>query len=105
MCNFVRNFLQIYTHCVYVQTFYALFYTKGMRVSPQIIEKLINDKNFRLKTALALQVSERNVQILAEKNSDNLTKMAAVMVYRGEGFTDEDIFDAHTIAHNTASSN
>lgn len=105
MCKKVRKkFARKHNVCIFVKS-YEQNYTKGMRVSPQIIEKLINDKNFRLKTALALQVSERNVQILAEKNSDNLTKMAAVMVYRGEGFTDEDIFDAHTIAHNTASSN
>ncbi|WP_445453139.1 hypothetical protein [Flavobacterium sp. 25HG05S-40] len=64
-----------------------------MRVSQIIIEKLLNDKNFRLSTALALEVSERNVQNLAKANSDNLTKMSAVKVYKDNGFTDEEIFE------------
>lgn len=63
-----------------------------MRVTQIIIEKLLNDKNFRLTTALALGVSERNVQKLAQANSDNLTKMAAVKVYYQFGFCDEEIF-------------
>jgi hypothetical protein len=64
-----------------------------MKVSTLIIEKLLNDKNFRLNTALALNVTERNVQILAEKNSDNLTKMAAVKYYMSTGLTEKQIFE------------
>lgn len=64
-----------------------------MKVSALIIEKLLNDKKFRLSTALALGVSERNVQQLAERNSDNLTKMAAVQYYRSTGLKDKDIFE------------
>lgn len=64
-----------------------------MKVSTLIIEKLLNDKNFRLNTALALNVTERNVQILAEKNSDNLTKMAAVKYYKSTGLTEKQIFE------------
>ena len=67
-----------------------------MKVTQLIIEKLLNDKKFRLSTALALGVSERNVQQLAQRNSDNLTKMAAVKVYREHGFTDEQIFETVT---------
>ena len=62
-----------------------------MRVTPLILEKLLNDKNFRLNTALALGVSERNVQILAEKNSDNLTKAAAIEFYKSTGLTEDQI--------------
>lgn len=68
-----------------------------MRVSPLIIEKLLNDKNFRLNTALALGVTERNVQILADKNSDNLTKMAAVKYYKSTGLTEEEIFETEKV--------
>jgi hypothetical protein len=64
-----------------------------MKVSQIIIEKLLNDKEFRLKTALALKVSERNIVERARANSDNLTKMAAVKVYHEFGFTDEQIFE------------
>ena len=72
---------------------YEQKYTFKMKVSALIIEKLLNDKKFRLSTALALGVSERNVQQLAERNSDNLTKMAAVQYYRSTGLKDKDIFE------------
>ncbi|RKS00464.1 hypothetical protein [Flavobacterium sp. 102] len=66
-----------------------------MKIAQLVIEKLLNDQNFRLNTALALGVSERNVQILAEKNSvnSNLTKMAAIEYYKSTGLKEEDIFE------------
>lgn len=67
-----------------------------MKVSALIIQKLLKDKKFRLSTALALGVTERNVQQLAERNSDNLTKMAAVEYYRSTGLSDEQIFETAT---------
>lgn len=76
-----------------------------MRVSPLILEKLTNDKNFRLNTAIALGVSELNVKRLAKANSDNLTKAAAVIYYRKEGFNDEQIFEVETVAHQSLSNN
>lgn len=75
---------------------YEQKYTFKMKVSALIIEKLLNDKKFRLSTALALGVSERNVQQLAERNSDNLTKMAAVQYYRSTGLKDKDIFETNS---------
>lgn len=68
-----------------------------MNVSTLIIEKLLNDKDFRLRTALALGVTERNVQILASKNSDNLTKAAAVRFYKSTGIKEKDIYEPETI--------
>ncbi|WP_445454066.1 hypothetical protein [Flavobacterium sp. 25HG05S-40] len=67
-----------------------------IKVSQLILEKLLNDKNFRLNTALALNISERSVERLAERQSDNLTKMAAVNFYRSTGLTDEQIFESET---------
>ena len=67
-----------------------------MKVKPLIIEKLLNDKIFRLKTALALGVTERNVQQLAERNSDNLTKMAAVKFYKSTGLKESEILETET---------
>lgn len=67
-----------------------------MRVAQIITEKLLNDRNFRLKTAIALSITENGVRKLAKGNSDNLTKMAAVKVYREAGFTDEQIFELQT---------
>lgn len=70
-----------------------------MKVSQLIIEKLLNDKNFRLNTAIALGVTERNVQILAEKNTvnSNLTKMAAIEYYKSTGLKEEEIFEAEVV--------
>jgi hypothetical protein len=68
-----------------------------MNVSTTILEKLLNDKDFRLRTALALGVTERNVQILAKNNSDNLTKAAAVKFYKTTGLKDREIFEQETI--------
>lgn len=67
-----------------------------MRVSQFIIEKLLNDKEFRLKTAAALLVSENNIRKLAKNNSDNLTKMAAIEFFRSTGLTDDQIFEHQT---------
>lgn len=64
-----------------------------MRVSPLIIEKLTNDKIFRLNTAIALGVSELNVKRLAESNSDNLTKAAAVKYFLSTGLTESEILE------------
>lgn len=68
-----------------------------MRVSPLILEKIKNDRVFRQYTAIALGVTERNVEILGTKNSDNLTKAAAVKFYLSTGLKEEDIFESETI--------
>lgn len=74
-----------------------------MKVSQLIIGKLLNDKNFRLNTAIALNVTERNIQILADKNStnSNLTKMAAIKFYKSTGLKESEIFETQTAAHNS----
>ena len=68
-----------------------------MRVSTLILEKLLNDQNFRLSTAKALGVSEGNIRARAKDNSDVLTKMAAVIYYRSTGLTDEQIFETEKV--------
>lgn len=64
-----------------------------MNISLLIKEKLLNDKEFRLSTALALNVSERNVQELAKRGSDNLTKAAAVKYFKSTGLKESEIFE------------
>lgn len=68
-----------------------------MRVSSLILEKIKNNREFRQYTALALGVTERNVEILGTKNSDNLTKAAAVKFYLSTGLKEEEIFEKETI--------
>jgi hypothetical protein len=72
-----------------------------MKVSQIIIEKLLSDKKFRLNTALALNVTERNIQILADKNSENsnLTKASAIKFYKTTGLKEEDIFETESISN------
>jgi len=66
-----------------------------MKISQLIIEKLLNDKNFRLNTALVLGTTERMVQINAQNNTvnGNLTKIAAVNYFKSQGFQEEEIFE------------
>lgn len=63
-----------------------------MKVSQTILQKLANDADFRLNTALALKVSERTIKDYVKCESDNLTKYAAVLYYKKCGFTEEQIF-------------
>ena len=70
-----------------------------MKVSNKLLEKLTNDLNFRLKTALALECSERNVMSLVSqerkgkpKRTKGLLAERAINFYRSEGLTDEEIF-------------
>lgn len=71
---------------------YEQNYNFFMNVSDLILEKILNDRDFRMKTALALGVTERNVQILAQKNSDNLTKYAAFVFFKSTGLKEKEIF-------------
>lgn len=68
-----------------------------MKVSQLILDKIKNDREFRQYTAIALGVTERNVELLAERKSDNLTKYKAVIYYKSTGLEDKDIFEAETI--------
>lgn len=66
-------------------------------LSPQIIECIITDTNFRLKLALALEIGERPVYNTAKKYKDKpfgnstFTKMAAVKFFEQEGYSIDDI--------------
>lgn len=64
-----------------------------MKVHNIILEKIKNDLTFRLQLALALNISERQVQNLGKKNSENLTKYKAVEFYKSQGLTEDEIFE------------
>ena len=80
--------------CIFVKSYEQKYKTK-MKISQLIIEKLLNDKNFRLNTALVLGTTERMVQINAQNNTvnGNLTKIAAVNYFKSQGFQEEEIFE------------
>ncbi|MBC7749557.1 MAG: hypothetical protein H7Z76_13455 [Methylotenera sp.] len=68
-----------------------------MKVSQIIIEKLLNDRDFRLGTALAMKISENNVRNLAKANSENLTKYSAIKFFKKNGFSELEIFEAEKL--------
>lgn len=70
-----------------------------MKVSQLILNKIKTDRVFRQHTALALGVTERNVEQLAERNSDNLTKFNAVKYYKSTGLKEKEIFETETITN------
>lgn len=64
-----------------------------MKVTQIILDALTNDKSLRLKVALALGVTERNVQELVKRGSDNLTKYVAIKCYEEAGFSIEEVIE------------
>ena len=71
-----------------------------MKVSQTIIEKLLNERDFRLGTALAMKISENNVRNLAKANSENLTKYSAIKFFKANGFKENEIFETEEVSNN-----
>lgn len=95
MCKKVcKKFAVMHIVCIFVKS-YEQNYTIKMKIAQIIIEKLLNDKNFRLNTALALGMTERMVQINAQNNTvnGNLTKIAAIKYFQSQGFKEEEIIE------------
>lgn len=63
-----------------------------MDISQIIKDKIITDVEFRRGAAMALGISEQGVKKLAQTNSDNLTKIAAIAYYLSQGIPGEDLF-------------
>lgn len=85
--------------CIYIRTNLS----KKMKVSQLILDKIKTDREFRQYTALALGVTERNVELLADRKSDNLTKYNAVKFYLSTGLKESQIFEP--VAHQSLSNN
>ena len=67
-------------------------YKIKMKVSKIIIEKILNDNNFSIELAKRLGNQQQSVLGLARRNSRNLTLWEAVLFYKEQGFTEEQIF-------------
>nr|WP_314474010.1 hypothetical protein [uncultured Capnocytophaga sp.] len=63
-----------------------------MKVSKIIIEKILNDNNFSIELAKRLGNQQQSVLGLARRNSRNLTLWEAVLFYKEQGFSEEQIF-------------
>ena len=69
-----------------------------MKVSKIIIEKILNDNEFSIELAKRLGNQQQSVLGLARRNSRNLTLWEAVMFYKEQGFTEEQIFEKDPIS-------
>ncbi len=67
-----------------------------MKVSNLIIEKILTDNNFSIELAKRLGVQQQSALGLARRNSRNLTLWEAVIFYKEQGFTEEQIFEDYT---------
>lgn len=72
-------------------------YTKKMKISQKIIEKILNDNVFSIELAKRLGNQQQSILGLARRNSRNLTLWEAVMFYKEQGFTEEEIFEDYEI--------
>lgn len=62
-----------------------------MEVSEVIIEKNLKDNEFSMELAKRLDIQQQSALGLARRNSRNLTLWEAVMFYKEQGFTEEEI--------------
>ena len=63
-----------------------------MELTNLIIKKILNDNNFSIELAKRLGVQQQSVLGLARRNSRNLTLWEAVVFYKEQGFSEEQIF-------------
>lgn len=75
-----------------------------MEVSETIIEKILNDNNFSIELAKRLGNQQQSVLGLARRNSRNLTLWEAVMFYKEQGFTEEEIFKNYQLYNSSVKS-
>lgn len=68
-----------------------------MRLTQTALQK-IKEPRIRMRIAVALGITDQAVIKLIKRNSDNLTKIAAIEVIREEtGFSDGDILEMESI--------
>lgn len=64
-----------------------------MKVSKEIIEKILTDNDFSIGLAKVMKIQQQSIIGLARRNSEKLTLYLAVLYYKEQGFTDEQIFE------------
>lgn len=71
---------------------YNFKYKFTMKVSKEIIEKILTDNDFSIGLAKVMKIQQQSVIGLARRNSEKLILYLAVLYYKEQGFTDEQIF-------------
>ncbi len=64
-----------------------------MKLGFKIKERIVSDDEFSAKLSLILNIKQQSVIAGATRNSKSLLLYPAVMFYKEQGYTDEDIFD------------
>lgn len=64
-----------------------------MKVSKEILTKILTDNDFSMELAKILKVQQQSVIGLARRNSDKLTLYQAILFYKEKGYTEENIFE------------
>lgn len=68
-------------------------YKYKMKISELIIEKIKTDNDFSMGLAKIMKIQQQSVIGLARRNSEKLTLYSAILYYKEQGFTDEQIFE------------
>lgn len=64
-----------------------------MKVSELIIEKIKTDNDFSMGLAKVMKIQQQSVIGLANRNSLKLALYSAVIYYKEQGFTEDQIFE------------
>ncbi|MCO7354062.1 hypothetical protein [Riemerella anatipestifer] len=64
-----------------------------MKVRKEIIEKILTCNEFSMELAKRLGIQQQSVIGLAKRRSEKLTLYKAVLYYKEQGFTEEQIFE------------
>jgi len=67
-----------------------------MRVSNKIKKQIMEDNLFCLALAAVMNIQQRSLWLLVERDSDRLTLHACVEFYKSKGYTEDEIFEKET---------
>ncbi len=64
-----------------------------MKVSKEIIERILTDNQFSLDVASVLGIQQASVFLLAKRHSDKLASYRLVKFYKEQGYNESEIFE------------
>lgn len=73
-----------------------------LKINQKIIDRILSDNDFSMRLALKMGIQQQSVIGLARRNSNKLTLYEAILYFRENGFSDDEIFINH---HNDLKTN
>lgn len=64
-----------------------------MKINKKIRQKILNDNQFSLKCAMAINITQAAIKEQARRNSEKLALHSLVDFFKSEGFTEDEIFE------------